>query len=207
MHTVKIPEQKTGNFSLHSQRVTWEMNTTDLEQILGEHFSRFSELLELVHTNPRHALRAIRPLREKFPTLPEMNLLLAYSLIVCRKVKKGAAVLKENYEQNPDHLLTKINYADHCLRKGDLDTVRTIFDNKIDLKEVYPKKRVFHISEFRGFMTLMGHYHLLIGKRDEAICYHYLAAKVDPRHPSTAVLGRKLYKQSKFLKLFRQKRK
>ena len=41
------------------------------------------------------------------------------------------------------------------------------------------------MSEFRGFMLLMGHYHLAIKEREIAECYHYLAHKVDPRHPGT----------------------
>jgi len=197
MTLLKIPAQKTGDFSLKEQRVTWTKNTRDLEKILGERFAEFTALHTELSQKPRRNLKKTKELFETFPTVPEVALLHAYALIINRKTKKADRVIEEAHKSHPDHLLLKINYGDQLLRTKKLDDLSALFSHKTDLKDLYPEKRAFYIAEFRGFMTLMGHFHLQKGEQEMAICYHYLASKVDPDHPSTRFLGKKIYNNKK----------
>lgn len=199
MHLLKIPAQKTGNFTLKEQRVTWTKNSANLEKLLGAHFAEFAALHETLPQKPWRNFRKAKPFFETFSDVPEVALLHAYALILNRRTRKADRIIEEAYKKHPDHLLLKINYGDQLLRKKKLDELSALFSHKTDLKDLYPEKRAFHIAEFRGFTTLMGHYHLQKKEREKAICYHYLANKVDPNHPSTLFLGKKLYNKNKFM--------
>jgi hypothetical protein len=57
---------------------------------------------------------------------------------------------------------------------------------------LYPGRKVFHISEFMGFMGLMVLYFFAKGDVDQARIYHRMLREVAPDHPTTRSLARRL---------------
>jgi hypothetical protein len=43
-----------------------------------------------------------------------------------------------------------------------------IFDNKFDLKLLYPHRTTFHVSEYLAFASIMVEYYMRIGEHDAA---------------------------------------
>ncbi|TXI88781.1 MAG: hypothetical protein E6Q36_04690 [Chryseobacterium sp.] len=208
-NTLKIPAQKTPDFSLPPHTVTWKQDLSHLKQSFSdEDLSLYLRLYEKASTHPKQAKKELEAFLVKHPHHPELLNLLTYLYLSLRKLRKGNRLIEENYRHNPDYLFSKINYADLCLRKKCPQKIPEIFNYKLNLPELYPNKKMFHISEFRGFMILMGFYHLAIGRRSAAEGYHYLAARVDPEHPSTKILDKKIYYipfyKRFILKLFRR---
>lgn len=198
-----IPEQRCGFFYLHSQLVSFYRDLTSLKSILSkEDLSHFLKLHEQAQNAPKKALPSLKLLHDKYPQLPEIYNLLSYVYVRLHKLKLADKFTLEAYKNCPDHLLTKINYADYCLRKKRLKEVSEVFKNCYDLKELYPSRSTFHVTEFRGFMVVMGLYHLKLNERNKALCYHYLAQSVDPKHSSVLFLQKKLCKKSFFEKIF-----
>lgn len=205
--SLKIPAQKTPEFSLPPHTITWKQDLSHLkETFLKEEIETFLSLYEMALNNPRQAKKKVALFLEKHPHHPEILNLFTYLHLSLRKIRKANRLIEENYEHNPDYLFAKINFADLCLRRKQPQKIPEIFNQKFNLPELYPNKKMFHVSEFRGFMTLMGLYHLSIGKRSAAEGYHYLAARISPNHPSTKNLEKNLYYQpfykSFILKLF-----
>lgn len=189
-----IPEQRTPHFYLPSHTVTWEQDLSHLKKKFSQkELQKFLELYALAQEKPRRARKEIEAFRNDHPDHPEVLNLLTYLYIFSRKIRKGDQLIEENYKKNPEYFIGKINFADLCLRRKNPEKIPEIFNHKWNLTEMFPSKKIFHISEFRGFMIIMGLYHLSIGKREAAECYHYLAARVSPSHPSTRMLAKKLY--------------
>ena len=53
-----------------------------------------------------------------------------------------------------------MNIAEYFLKEGKLEEVEKIFDGKFNLKQLYPERDVFHVSEATAFMSLCGRYFL-----------------------------------------------
>ena len=190
-----IPEQKTDKFYMSPLHVTFKQELKSLKDVLSkEDLKTFLELHQKVNTKPKVCIKDINALLKKYPKTPEIYNLLSYAYIRTRKIKKAENITKMAYEAIPDNLFVKINYADQCLRKKKPQEIEEIFKQQTDLKKLYPSRTAFHVSEFVGFMNVMGFYHLAIKKRDEAICYHYFSHKLDAQNTSTRFLGKKLYK-------------
>ncbi|NGX51598.1 MAG: hypothetical protein K1060chlam2_01470 [Chlamydiae bacterium] len=201
-NTLFVPPQRTPHFSFPAHRITWNQELSHLKEGLSQdELERFLELYSRVQENPWESRKEIEEFREKHPDHPGVLNLLTFIYLSRRKVKRANKLIKENYERNPNYIFARINYADLCLRRYQQKKIAEIFDNKFSLSELYPDKKVFHVSEFRGFMVLMGFYHLAIGKREAAEGYHYLAARIDPNHPNTKILEKKLYRRSLYKKL------
>lgn len=193
-NTLFIPEQKTPYFSLPSHTITWKQDLSHLENSFSkEDLETFLNLYAVAMENPRKAKKDVETFREKHPTHPEVLNLLTYLYISYRKVRKANRLIEENYAKNPDYLFAKINFADLCLRRKKPQKIPNIFNKKLSLRELYPSKKIFHVSEFRGFMILMGLYQISLGNKKAAEGYHYLAERVDPNHPGTKILEKKLY--------------
>lgn len=197
-----IPEQRSGSFYLRLQHVSFYRDLTCLKNIFSkEDFAHFLDLHEKSHATPKKVLPQLKLLQAKYPNLPELYNLLSYVYLRLKKIKLADQYIVKAYENCPGHLLSQINYADYCLRINAHKKIPEIFKNSYDLKELYPSRSSFHITEFRGFMVMMGLYHLKIKDKEKASCYHYLAKKVDSTHPSVLFLQKKLYRISLLKKI------
>ncbi len=192
--TLVIPAQKTPFFSFPAHTVTWKSSPMRAQQTLDPQDGALFFSVHAQATTPsKQTLKTIKHLLNKYPTHPEILNLAASLYLFSKKQKKANRCIERNYAANPDYLFAKINYADLCLRRKKSAQIPAIFNHQDSLVALYPQRTTFHVSEFRGFVTVMGLYALALGHRDRASCYHYLAYRVDPRHPSTRILQKKLY--------------
>lgn len=87
--------------------------------------------------------------------------------------------------------MAKINFADQCLRKKRKEEVVRLFFS-FDITQLFPKQRIFHISEIRGFFVLVGFYFLSERKWQLAQGYYLLAHELDQDHAGVKLLAKKL---------------
>jgi len=150
------------------------------------------ELYEMVFKQPEKAVISLKEAIEQYPDVPQFSnyLMLAYSKT--GEWDKIEDLVTENYRKYPDYLFAKLNYAELCLRRKQIDQIPIIFDNKFDLKLLYPKRKKFHITEVTGFMGITGLYYCETGKMKSAeLCYNILR-QLDPQDERTRQLKRKL---------------
>lgn len=156
----------------------------------------FHELHEGVLQTPKKYLKSLEEFFKRFPDIPEVANLLAYSWLKVRKKSEAEALIEKTWRNHPDYLIGRINHAEMALEKNRLEQIPVIFNGCFELNALYPARESFHYTEFRGFMTLMGFYHLRINQRDRAEGYYQLAFQVDPLHSSVSLLEKQLSKTS-----------
>ena len=181
--------------------VTYENNPS----FLAKHFSKadqkkFQDLLHQALIHPKKAYQSALNWKKEEKAIPELDNLLTYLHLRNRQVHKAETLIQESYKAYPDYFFAKINYADQCLRKKRVDQIPLIFSS-FDLRKLFPDKKSFHVSEFRGFMTLMSHYHFFLKDLVSAKKYYQNAYEVDPTHPSVIFLEKIVHHQH-FLKKF-----
>jgi tetratricopeptide (TPR) repeat protein len=160
------------------------------------------DLYVKIQEAPQKHLEALIQFCERHPKIPEADNLLTFAYLRLKKRKEAEKLIEKTYLKHPDYLIARINYADQVLRLKKKELIPTIFQGCFELNFLYPERETFHYSEFRGFMTVMGFYHLEIGEKERAEEYYQLAFQVDPLHPSVAALEKRLAKRSLFKKIF-----
>lgn len=185
-------------------KVTYEDSPTSL----AKHFSevdqkRFQDLLHEALLYPKKAYQTALNWKKEVEPIQELDNLLTYLHLRNRQVKKAEILIQESYQKYPNYFFAKINYADQCLRKKQADQIPLIF-HSFDLQKLFPERKAFHVSEFRGFMTLMSHYHLFLKDRISAEKFYQNAYEADPTHPSVIFLE-KILRHQNFLKKFLHK--
>lgn len=165
-----------------------------LEQKLSKSdFKRYLELHSNAQKAPKKYFSEMERFYQKYPHLPEVNNLFTFVCLHAMNLKKVEYLIEENFRNNPDHFLAKINFADHLLRKKRKKEVVHLFTS-FDITQLFPKQRIFHISEIRGFFVLLGFYFLSEKKWPVAKGYYLLAHMLDPDHTGVKLLAKKLKK-------------
>lgn len=191
--------------SLHPEgkgyRVIFEKKEKHLNLQKGEQ-KFFEDLHVNIQEDPQKHLDVLIEFYKQHPDIPEIANLLTFAYLRLKKRKEAETLIEKSYFAHPNYLIARINYADQALRLKKKELIPKIFEGCFDLHRLYPKRETFHYAEFRGFMTLMGFYHLEIGRKEKAEEYYQLAFQVDPLHPSVAALEKKLSKISLLKKIF-----
>ena len=119
-------------------------------------------------------------IRYRYPDTPILYNYLAMAYSQVRDFSAMEEVCIENYAENPNYLFAKLNYAHMCIDRGDYEKIPEIFDNKFDLKLLYPDRYEFHVTEFEGFTGVMCIYYHKIGENDAAKLSYDSLKKVSP---------------------------
>jgi tetratricopeptide (TPR) repeat protein len=180
---------------LESELVVSEYEITDepvrtpaYQKLPAQVREQIEELHEMVSGDPHRAVPLLEGLLEKYPGVPLLYNYLAGAYGSLGEVEKARAVSVRNYEQNPDYLFAKCNYAEFCLREGKLEKIPEIFAGKFDLKMLYPHRKTFHVTEVVGFGHVMGTYFYKRGEKEAAKMWYRLLAEIAPEHPHTRQL-------------------
>jgi hypothetical protein len=113
---------------------------------------------------------------------------------------KAEEIVELNYRQNPGYVFARANYAEICSRQGRWDEVERIFDGKFDLKLLYPRRNVFHVSEFLALSHIAVRFY--IHKGDFEIAENlYKTMRDIARHHEVTRATKKLVRGSQLLRL------
>jgi len=142
---------------------------------------------------PKEIIPRLKELIKKYPDVSVFQNYLSAAYWSLGDTKKADEVVIEGYKRHPDYLFAKINYAQICLHNKEFEKIPEIFDNKFDLKALYPKRNKFHYTEFVGFMYTICQYFIGIGEWDDADVYYKILKKIAPWNKKTRMLKRILY--------------
>ena len=188
----------TSSFPLKEMQIEnitvyYEENFEHLIEFFSKEKAKyFVHLLHEAQIHPKTTYQEVLRVQAKTPNNPLLDNLLTFLHLQNKETKKAEALIIQSYNRYPNYLFAKINYADHCLRQKRLDQIPTIFPS-FDLSKLFPKKKRFHVSEYRGFMTLACRYHCLIKKKALAQKYYDNAYMADPSHPSVILLEKNAF--------------
>ena len=154
---------------------------------------RIDDLYELAQSHPKQAIPELEKLVADYPHIPTFYNHLSVAYFNTGDIEKAEAVVLETYRRHPTYLFAKTDYAQFCLRKGEIDQIPDIFDHKFDLKLLYPRRSRFHITEFVNFAGIMCRYFHAIGEQETADLFYQSLKRVAPRDRMTKLVKRIMY--------------
>ncbi len=188
-----LSRKNTNTVRLLQYEITYEpIKNPITENLPLDVRKEFEEIYHLVHEQPKKAIPRLKELLEEYPQVRMLyNFLTAAYSRVSEEAKRDEVTM-ELYQKHPDYLFAKIQYAELCLRNGELKEIPAIFNNKFDLQALYPDRKVFHISEALFFIGFMGEYFCQKSDFQQAEMYLNLLKKLDPDDMRTRSLEKNL---------------
>src|ERR671925_602335 len=191
----RVPQPLTADALVYTEYdITDEpLDNRDIKRLPSQVQARMDDLYELAQHDPMQAIPELERLVTTYPHIPTFSNHLSIAYLAAGDQEHATALVREAYRRHPQYLFAKVNYANLCLQHGEIGKVPGIFDHACDLKQLYPHRTRFHVSEFTGFAWVMCRYFCAIGEQDTALLYYQMLKQVAPRHPMTKHAKRSLY--------------
>ncbi len=128
-------------------------------------------LYDRMDKEAKQVIPELEALKNKYPKVPTFYnyLSAAYSRI---DVVLQEQSIEENYRVNPSSLIARCHFAQLCIQRKNFGQIPIIFDNKFDLKALYPRRNRFHPSEYNAFSLVMCCYFNFLGERTLAKAFY-----------------------------------
>ncbi len=145
--------------------------------------NQISDLFITSQSNPKHAIPILQKLIKKYPRIPQLFnfMTTAYSLLEDFDTAEKYAL--ESCQIHPDYLFARINCAEICLRKEEYHKIPTIFNHKLNLRQLYPERDEFHLTEVIGFTGVFGIYYHKTGDSLSAEDCLRIIKQLSPKSP------------------------
>src|SRR2546426_5927836 len=188
------PHVPTAPVVLSEYDITDEpLENRHIKRLPAQVQARIDDLYELAQHDPTQAIPELERLVTTYPHVPTFFNYLSIAYLAAGDQEKATACVRDAYRRHPQYLFAKVNYANLCLQQREIGKIPGIFDQTFDLKQLYPHRKRFHVSEFTGFAWVMCRYFCAIGERETAALYYQMLKQVAPRHPMTRHAKRALY--------------
>src|ERR1051326_9453736 len=164
----RLPQLPTADALVYTEYdITDEpLNYRDIKKLPSQVQARIDDLYELAQRAPTQAISELEALVTTYPHIPLLSNYLSIAYLAAGDQEQATACVWEAYRRHPQYLFAKVNYANLCLQQGETEKVPGIFDHACDLKQLYPHRTRFHISEFTNFAGVMCRYFCAIGERE-----------------------------------------
>jgi tetratricopeptide (TPR) repeat protein len=191
----RVPQPPTSAVLVYTEYdITDEpLDNCDIKKLPAPVQARIDDLYELAQRDPTQAIPELERLVTTYPHIPTFFNHLSIAYLAAGDQEQATALVREAYRHHPQYLFARVNYANLCLQHGEIEKVSGIFAHTFDLKQLYPHRTRFHVSECTGFAWVMCRYFCAIGERDTAVLYYQMLKQVAPRHPMTKHAKRSLY--------------
>jgi tetratricopeptide (TPR) repeat protein len=115
----------------------------------------FEELHDLCLNSPFGAIRRVEKELKKYPDYKPLYNFMAAAYSRTRKKSKAMKYAKLTVEKFPDYLFGYTSFVTLLLQKGELEEAESVLDGKHTLKQFYPDRTEFHISEFLSLQIML----------------------------------------------------
>ncbi|MBI2270454.1 MAG: hypothetical protein HYU69_08885 [Bacteroidetes bacterium] len=105
------------------------------------------------------------------PHIPIYKNYLAKAYLTIKNQELYDKVIDEMIAAHPEYLYSKLKLAERFIIIGKHNEVEKVFDNKLFLSQLYPSKKLFHISELITFNCFFINYYLRMGDLMNADLY------------------------------------
>jgi tetratricopeptide (TPR) repeat protein len=191
----RMPQPPTADALVYAEyEITDEpLDNRDIKKLPSQVQARTDDLYELAQYDPTQAIPELERLMTTYPHIPTFSNHLSIAYLAAGDQEQATALVREAYRRHHQYLFAKVNYANLCLHQGEIGKIPGIFAHTFDLKQLYPHRTRFHVSEFTGFAGVMCRYFCAINERETAALYYQMLKQVAPRHPMTTHAKRVLY--------------
>jgi hypothetical protein len=116
----------------------------------------------------RSAIRELEALVDRHPQAPVFYNFLNVAYSRAGEEERRRTIIARCRAALPDYLFGMISQAELLLEGEDYEAFRELWGGRFDLRELYPDRTRFHVSEVAGFYGIIGIYHHETGNDAEA---------------------------------------
>jgi len=122
---------------------------------------------------------------EQYPNVPQLKNYLSVAYMNTGMREKAFEVNDWIIKEHPDYLFGLLNKANEYYFEQQYEKIPELLGDLLEIKELYPKRDVFHVNEFLSFNKLAVMYFSAIGNLEAAESRLSLMEELAPDHADT----------------------
>ena len=141
----------------------------------------------------KYLIKKLNKLSRQYPRTPSFKNFLSTVYQKNGNIEQAYAVNRWIVKEHPDYLFGKINLATEMLFTGQPEKVPGILGDTMEIGELYPHRKEFHLEEVMGFYTISVHYFLAVDNIEDAEMRLKILNDIDEEHPKTKYANQLLH--------------
>ncbi len=173
-------------YKLFSYEITTDKRFMDVDFGITPDLQRqFESLNNGVAKGGEKIINRLLSLIEKYPRIPHLKNFLMVAYVNTGDDQKAVEVNHWLIQEHPDYLFGKLNLAAEYYMNEEYDKIPEVLGKLLELKDLYPERKCFHLAEVTGFYRLAIMYFSAIGNMEAAESRYEILEKLAPDHPDT----------------------
>jgi len=138
------------------------------QELMEELYMTVHEQPDVIDSEDCEYFQTLNALRSKHPDYPVILNYLVNGYELLGQPQRASELLAEMYENFPDYLFGQTATAHSYLRNGSPEKAIAVLNGASSLKQLYPHRTVFHVTELRAFEHFMVRYFCSTGNLNQA---------------------------------------
>lgn len=149
--------------------------------------SRQLEALGMQSQDPKNKkiIEKLTQLILQYPTVPVLKNYLSVAYNVQGNHPKSVEINRWLLAEHPDYLFGRLNQANVCIENGEFDKVPEILGEAMEIKQLYPERDVFHLTEVTAYLKVVIRYFVAIENQELAENRLKIMKEIAPDHHDT----------------------
>lgn len=173
------------------------------EELMATLYHNLHEHPDTIDSENCEYFQKLNALRAKYPDNPVILNYIANGYDHLGQQDQVEKLIAKTYEKFPDYLFAQTAQANIYLRDGFPEKALEIFKGAYTLRQLYPHRTVFHISEVRAFEYFMVRYFCETGNFEQADHHLQIMQKILEEDDALLRNAQKVLKKSKALYNFK----
>lgn len=194
---------KTGALTPEESKNDFLTMSPEDEELMATLYYTLHNHSDTIDSENCEYFQTLNILRDKYPNHPVILNYMTNGYECLGQQDQAEKLVAETYEKFPDYLFAKIAQANIYLRNGFPEKALEIFKGACTLRQLYPHRTVFHISEVRAFECVMVRCFCETGNFLQANTHFQIIQKIFEEDDEILHDAQKIVKASKALYNFR----
>jgi tetratricopeptide (TPR) repeat protein len=176
----------SGRYKKFSYEITGDPEFLNKKSgITPELFRQMEDLHHKASKGGDKNIQKLISMIEKYPKVPQLKNYLSIAYVNSGNEVKATEVNHWIIREHPDYLFGKLNLAFEYFYMEQYDKIPEVVGNLMEIKDLYPERTCFHISEITSFNKLAIMYFCAVGNLEAAESRYEIMEELAPGHPDT----------------------
>lgn len=184
-----------------SQNNFQELSPED-EEVMSDNYKNYIKHPERIDSEYCEFFKVLNELHAKYPYNPVIFNHITAGYNYLGKRDRAEEWLNKTYEKFPDYLFAITGKATAYLRDDNPEKAREVLKGAYTLKQLYPHRTVFHVTEARAFEACMVHFFCTIKNFEQAERHLQIMQEILDKGDPEVRYTKKLFRSMKGLHNF-----
>lgn len=179
-------EKTSDRYNMFGYEITDETDFMDKEYGITPVIKNLiQDLYYDVHDQKKGIVNKLLKTIKKHPQVPQFKNYLTVAYNLSGNPKKAYECNNWILKEHPDYFFGRVNLAAQYFEQKEYDKIPEVLGELMEIKALYPDRKVFHVSEVMAFNKLAVAYFSAIGNLEAAEIRFEIMEEIDGEHPDT----------------------